>query len=422
MAADTAKTGAVPTGRNQSGDWALRYALLGWSVVPVHTIDDGRCTCADDGCRSPGKHPRIRWEQAMSEPASPDCVSEWWHRWPEANVGVATGPVSSVAVIDVDPRSGGDASLRRLEARWGMLSVTPEVHTGGGGSHLWFRSEVGVPSATLGPGVELKAEGGMVVVPPSVHASGIHYRWRPAGDPDALSLAPLPGWVADLARKGHAGATGQEAEPPLRTSIEQAEFADAWARVGIDLLPGDRYYLCPFHDDHHPSLHIDAGGCRWYCFGCGTGGGVGRLLGTLGEHYEPRALPQLRRRQARGLPVTLHGSHKVEVVGESHHQNELLSLTGGRRRYGGVKVELVAELVPEPTNRFDPNAVAVSIEDRRVGYLRREHVEWLGPLVDESLDLHGLATCRAMIRGGWDRGRDQVGWFGVTLLLPDHPE
>ena len=80
---------------------------------------------------------------------------------------------------------------------------------------------------------------------------------------------------------------------------------------------------------------------------------------------------------------------------------------------------MVAELVPEPGNRFDPEAVAVEIDDRPVGYLRHEDAIWLRPLIDDSLDMHGLATCEAVIRGGWDRGRDEVGWFGVTLLLPD---
>ena len=109
----------------------------------------------------------------------------------------------------------------------------------------------------------------------------------------------------------------------------------------------------------------------------------------------------------------------MEVVGESHHQDELLAVTGGRRRYGGVNVGVVAELVPDPSNRFDPDAVAVEIDERLVGYVRREDVEWLRPLLDDSLDMHGLATCEAVIRGGWDRGRGEIGWFGVTLLLPE---
>jgi DNA primase len=43
------------------------------------------------------------------------------------------------------------------------------------------------------------------------------------------------------------------------------------------LEPGDQHYRCPFHPDQEPSLHIDAEGCRWFCFGCRRGGGLSRL-------------------------------------------------------------------------------------------------------------------------------------------------
>ncbi len=354
----------------------------------------------------------------MSEPASLEQVEEWWQAWPDANVGIVTGVVSGVAVIDVDPRSGGDSSLRVLGQRHGMLPVTPEVHTGGGGSHLWFGVDSELQTVTIALGVELKAEGGMVVVPPSRHASGQAYRWRPGGGPGVLGLAKLPTWIADLAETGTEPGIERADHQMARTTIEQEEFEETWARAGVELFPGDRYYRCPFHDDHHPSLHIDTEGCRWYCFGCGVGGGIGKLRGMLGEGGRSRPRTQLRGHAKRALPVTIHGAHEVDVVGESHHQDELLAVTGGRRRYGGVNVGVVAELVPEPDNRFDQDAIAVEIDDRVVGYVRRKDVEWLRPLVDDSLDMHGLATCEATIRGGWDRGRDEVGWFGVTLLLP----
>jgi hypothetical protein len=356
----------------------------------------------------------------MEAPAVIERLEAWWRRWPDANVGVVTGEVSGIAVVDVDPRNGGDAALRELEARHGILPVTAEVRTGGGGQHLWFAAEEQPPSGELGPGLELKGEGGMVVAPPSVHASGRRYVWRPGGSPEDVPLADAPGWFEDVIR-GRAvdGEPHERAEGPVRTLAERVEFAEAWSHAGIYLDGGDRYYLCPFHDDHHPSLHVDAEGCRWYCFGCRRGGGIGTLRRLLGE--SPIMVPRtrLRSRAGRRPPVTLHGTYEVEVVGESHHQDELLELSGGRRRYGGVDVEAVAELLPEPANRFDPSAVAVVVDERVVGYIRREDLEWLRRFIDDSLDLHGRATCRARICGGWDRGHGDLGWFGVTLLLPD---
>ena len=408
--------GDVSTGGTAVLDAAMAYARFGWSVIPVHTPEGAACSCQDGSCRSVGKHPRVPWEEWMERPAPSDRLRAWWRRWPDSNVGVVTGLVSGIAVIDIDPRNDGDRSLRDLEFRWDVLPMTTEVRTGGGGTHLWFRLGVDLTSSVLAPGVELKAGGGMVVAPPSLHESGQRYVWRPGGHPDELQPSRLPEWVADLA----AGRTRHAARPvTVRTVAEREEFRSAWERAGIELRPGDRYYRCPFHDDHHPSLHIDAEGCRWYCFGCGEGGGIGRLAERLGEDRRPRPRSRLRRRMTPGRPITLPGDHEVDVVGESRHQDELLLLTGGRRRYGGVDAECVAELVPEPANRFDPRAIGVYIDGHHVGYIRRGDVEWLRPHIEESRALYGVSTCRAVIRGGWDRGHGAVGMFGVTLLLPN---
>ena len=87
----------------------------------------------------------------MSDPASLEQVDAWWRMWPDANVGIVTGVVSGVAVLDVDPRSGGDRSFRSVVDRYGMLPVTPEVHTGGGGTHLWFGVDAEVGADHVAP-------------------------------------------------------------------------------------------------------------------------------------------------------------------------------------------------------------------------------------------------------------------------------
>jgi hypothetical protein len=350
----------------------------------------------------------------MSMHPSDDEIGAWWDRWPDANIGIVTGTVSGVAVLDIDPRNGGDAARRRLEATHDLLPVCPEVASGGGGTHLWFRCTTATPSGVVTPGIDLKAEGGLIVAPPSRHISGLPYRWRPAGGPADVALPDLPDWVPPLVTD-----TGSRNPATPRTTAEQAEFRDAWSRAGIDLLTGDRYYRCPFHDDHRPSLHIDADGCRWYCFGCATGGGIGRLRQLLGEHPEPIARARLTHGEEPEPRVTLDGSQEVEVVGESLHQDELLQLTGGSRRYGGVDVRTVAELRPDPDNPVDPAAIEVRIADRTVGYIRGHDLGWVRPQVEASIEQHGHATCKAAIRGGWDRGHGDVGWFGVVLLLPD---
>lgn len=347
----------------------------------------------------------------MGVAATEEEIEGWWARWPEANVGIVTGLVSGVAVLDVDPRGGGDSALIGLEERSGPLPATPEVRTGGGGRHLWFACGREIPSAVLAPGLELKAERSIVTAPPSVHGSGRPYVWIPGRSLDDLSPAPLPAWLGQLAH-GAGEPRHTLGEQPARTTQEQAEFVEAWARAGVELRAGDRYYLCPFHDDHHPSLHVDSERCRWFCFGCRRGGGIGRLRQLLGEPPQPSPRAQLRRTVGGDREVTMPGGEEVEVRGESFHQDELLALAGGRRPYGGVELDAVAELVAHR------GRVAVLIDDAEVGSLGPEDAQLLAPAIREARRLHGAATCRAQVRGGWDRGGEDVGMFGVVLFAP----
>jgi len=399
---------------------ALAYAERGWSVVPVHTVHEGRCSCGRRDCPAPGKHPRVRWEAAMHERASAEQIVAWWGRWPDANVAIVTGSVSGIAVLDIDPRGGGDEALARLERRWGPLPPTVEARSGGGGRHAWFEAHAELPSAVLATGLELKAERGTVIAPPSVHASGGLYLWLPGGSPDEIPLAPLPEWLEALAHGDpEARARHPLAAPPLRTSGEQEEFAAAWERAGVTIRPGDHYYLCPFHPDTHPSLHVDAEGCRWFCFGCRRGGGIGRLLRLLGEPSRPVERSRRRGHVGERRPVTLAGEVEVEVTGESVHQDELLALSGGRRTFGGVDLDAEAELVLVLDDPFETVVVAVLVDGRRIGRLLLDDAKRLQPAIEGARRRHGAAVCRARIRGGWDRGGEDVGALGVVLLLPD---
>jgi len=396
---------------------ALAYLALGWSVVPVHTPTRRGCSCGRPDCPSPGKHPRVAWERLTRHRPGAGEVLGWWRRWPDANVAVVTGSVSGITVVDVDAQTAGERALAEREQMAGPLPSTVESRTGGGGRHVWLAlPAAGALSAVLDPGLELKAESATVVAPPSLHHSGRRYEWKPLRAPWELSLAPAPAWLL----AGHAPAEDDAFTTPgapLRTEAERDAFAAAWREVGIDLRPGDRYYNCPFHDDRHPSLHVDADGCRWYCFGCGRGGGIGRLRRLL-DGAGPGRGHGLAVGAPLGEEVAIPGEEEVPVVGEGRHQDELLALTGGRRHYAGARAHVAAELVPEPDNRYDPAAIAVEIDGLQVGYLRHADAPAYRGTVDEARERAGRATCEAIIRGGWDRGCGDVGAFGVVLLLP----
>lgn len=183
------KAGATP-GQRQVGEIeraAQDYAADGWSVVP---IEPG------------GKRPLVAWLALQHHIADAQEIAGWFRRWPDANVGIVTGRVSGIVVVDLDPRHGGQRSLAAFEREYGALPRTAEVATGGGGRHLYFAHR-GAPlhnRVGLRPGIDLRAEGGCVVAPPSVHPSGRRYAW--AAGPNDAPLAGLPAWLLHTARPG----------------------------------------------------------------------------------------------------------------------------------------------------------------------------------------------------------------------------
>jgi putative DNA primase/helicase len=164
-------------------DSALLYARKGWPIFPVHspTFDkDHRlmgCSCGKPDCKSVGKHPRISsWqtEATMDE----DRIRQWWTEWPDSNIGLPTGEKSGTLVIDQDARHNGDQSLSRLVVEHGTLPATAQARTGNG-KHLIFRhpgSQVSNKTA-LAEGMDVRADGGFIVLAPSTHASGRDYEW-----------------------------------------------------------------------------------------------------------------------------------------------------------------------------------------------------------------------------------------------------
>lgn len=173
---------------------ALRFLSLGWSVVPMQPR---------------GKRPLVRWTPYQTRRATADEVEQWFRRWPDANVGIVTGTISGLLVLDVDAGHGGDASLAELEREFAPLEPTLECLTGGGGRHLYFR-HFGEPipnKAGFREGLDLRGDGGVVVAPPSIHPNGRPYRWRDGRDPDSLGAAPMPQWLRNVL-SGTAAHTG----------------------------------------------------------------------------------------------------------------------------------------------------------------------------------------------------------------------
>jgi hypothetical protein len=135
-------------------------------------------------------------------------IVRWWTDHPGAGIGMPTGATTGLVVLDVDPRHGGDESLELLIKEHGPLPAGPLVRTGGGGRHLYFAHPGGnVPSiAGVRSGLDIRADGGYVVVPPSPHPSGNPYAWLALLDSVPLRLPP-PWLLEEMERRRSAAAS-----------------------------------------------------------------------------------------------------------------------------------------------------------------------------------------------------------------------
>lgn len=206
---------------------ALELARAGWAVFPVHGVPTGRCTCGR-ACRQPGKHPLKRGalKQGTSDEGQ---IRALWADLPQGNIAGATGVASGLVALDIDPSSGGEHTLDRLEATYTRLPPTPTSLTGGGGRHLFFRApKTPLRSTRLGPGLELEGEGRWVVLPPSGHASGTPYAWDPGAHPAELAAPELPLWLVRLVDAGGVDEDGkQQPRPIVHVSQSISRMVDA---------------------------------------------------------------------------------------------------------------------------------------------------------------------------------------------------
>lgn len=153
---------------------ARGYAQAGWHVFPVRPREKRPLT----------QHGVLDATTDLTQ------IDDWWHRWPEANIGVACGQRSGIYVVDLDGDEGRDTALdwiaegRSFRALW---QRTPN------GWHAIFAMPAGTLSNSakkLGPGVDSRGDGGYILVAPSVHPSGQRYHF-----PDHHLPYPMPGWL-----------------------------------------------------------------------------------------------------------------------------------------------------------------------------------------------------------------------------------
>lgn len=173
-------------------DIACDYAESGWPVFPCRPgpephPETGEILTAKSpyttmGFRSASRLPRI--------------IDRWWADHPDAMIGIPTGELTGVWVLDVDVADGkqGEATLTELVAEHGPLPTTREARTASGGRHIYFQHHPGVRNrGALGRGLDVRGDGGFVIAPGSQLVDGRRYEWINDEQP-----APAPQWLLDL--------------------------------------------------------------------------------------------------------------------------------------------------------------------------------------------------------------------------------
>ncbi len=176
---------------------AVAYARAGIPVFPCRERDEKD----REGKLHKAKKPYTRHGYKDAS-VSEKTIVAWWTKWPNAMIGMPTGNITGVFVVDPDGPVG-EQSLTALIERHGPLPKTKQIRTGRpeGGRHIYFKAPPGVKikstDSELGEKVDVRGDGGLVILPPSVHPSGLVY----TGINDLLPADP-PVWLLERVRDG----------------------------------------------------------------------------------------------------------------------------------------------------------------------------------------------------------------------------
>lgn len=244
-------TESAPASPQTPLEYALAYARMGWPVIPINYVKNGKCSCGDshDGehlsAGSVGKHPYKQYAPngVYSATTDENRIRAWWTATPDLNIGIATGGTNR-HVVDVDNRNGGHILFEALCEQHGYTPNTLTATTGGGGKHYVYSAPDGFKLKYLGRGIDIKGDGGLIAVEPSVHLSGRQYIWEDGSPFDWTPIEEAPAWMLEPKIERLSGVTtvaggaigfipdGQMAD--LRDALRyiSAEEREVWRDVG----------------------------------------------------------------------------------------------------------------------------------------------------------------------------------------------
>jgi hypothetical protein len=211
---------------NHNYEAALQIAATGLKVVPIKP-----------GYKYP---PLASWQKAAT--TDPKTIKSWWTGlYRNHGVGIALGTQPdgrNIFAVDIDkhaPNADGHRTLAELQQRHGQLPQTVTSDTGADGQHLLFQGPANLTirnqrsdGGTLGPGIDIRGEGGQIVVAPTIHPNGNAYQWAEGLAPWQHPIAAAPGWLINLVKEPERQPPAPAPTPALTQQMHPADQMREW--------------------------------------------------------------------------------------------------------------------------------------------------------------------------------------------------
>lgn len=198
------------------------YLDKNWNIIPVYSVKGGNCACGRAGCPAAGKHPMLNdWKRFQNDRVTHEQLDEWIEQYPDSNYAVITGKISDLVVVDVDGEAGKKSFKEHIDEFPSTL-----ISKTGKGYHLYYkypmdqnrvRNAVGIYE-----GIDIRADGGYVLIPPSKHVSGNQYEW--------VNKNPVVTYKPIIIDRQEAGLTTEWADI-LSNGAEEGHRNDTLARL-----------------------------------------------------------------------------------------------------------------------------------------------------------------------------------------------
>ena len=176
---------------------ALQYLSKGLSVIPLISPTMASRKLSQEEFIKKCKTPLVKWKEFQKRRPTEDEVTDWFNKWPEASIGIVTGEISNLVVFDLDSES----AVQYADDEGGF-PISAKVKTGKGyhiyAQHPGFEVRNDVRKEL---DLDIRADGGYVVAPPSFHGNGNQYTWEEGLSIHEIDPAPCESWMIDYLKE-----------------------------------------------------------------------------------------------------------------------------------------------------------------------------------------------------------------------------